>query len=219
MFLMSTSFGTDAATEVRQGTAAIDAAVRSGVRQLVFSSVAHADRATGVPHFDSKYRIEQHLAGADLSWTVLGPAKFMDNYASGRAAADIRQGRLALPLSADRPVALICAEDIAGMAALAFTQAERFAGVRVDIAGDEATPAEQAAAFSAALGRPVEFRPVPDERARSYGDDLAAMFRYFDRVGLDVDTAALRDAYPEVGWHTLAGWLATRDWSNPAAPR
>jgi uncharacterized protein YbjT (DUF2867 family) len=109
MFLMSTPFGTDVGAEVRQGTAAIDAAVRAGVRHLVFSSVAHADRSTGVPHFDSKYAIERHLAGADLRWTVLGPAKFLDNYAGGWAASLLRQGRLALPLSADRRIALICA--------------------------------------------------------------------------------------------------------------
>ncbi|MGY0233805.1 NmrA/HSCARG family protein [Longispora urticae] len=214
LFLMSTPFGTDPATEVRQGRAAVDAAVRAGVGQLVFSSVAHADRATGVPHFDSKYQVERHLAGTDLNWTVLGPGKFMDNYAGGWSAGLLRHGRLALPLSADRSVALVCAADIAGMAALAFAEPDRLARVRVDIAGDERTPLEQAGTFARAVGRPVTFERVPDEIARGYGEDLAAMFAYFDTVGLDVDPAALRTAYPEVGWHTFDDWVAAQDWSH-----
>ncbi|WP_246842799.1 NmrA/HSCARG family protein [Allokutzneria sp. NRRL B-24872] len=204
MFLMSTPFGTDAATEIQQGIAAIDAAVRAEVQHVVFSSVAHADRRTGVPHFDSKWEIERYLARAGLAWTVLGPAKFMDNYATGWAASLLREGRLVLPLSADRSIALVCAADIAGMAALALAQPERFAGVRIDIAGDQCTPAEQAASFAAVLGRPVAFERV---QAQGYGDDLAAMFEYFDTVGLDVDTAALRAEYPEVGWRTFDQWL------------
>jgi len=217
VFLMSTPFGTDAATEVRQGAAVIDAATRSGVEQVVFSSVAHADRATGVPHFDSKFEIERHLAGTDLAWTVLGPAKFMDNYGGGHAAALLGQGRLALPLSADRSVALIAAADIAAMAALALADPDRMSGVRVDIAGDERTPVQQAETFAAVLGRPVRFDRVPHEQALRYGADLAAMFAYFDQVGLDVDTAALHETYPEVGWHTFDQWVAGHDWS--AVPR
>jgi len=55
VFLMGTPFATDVDTELKQGVTAVDAAVTAGVPHLVFSSVAHADRATGVPHFDSKH--------------------------------------------------------------------------------------------------------------------------------------------------------------------
>jgi hypothetical protein len=96
------------------------------------------------------------------------------------------------------------------MAAMALADPDRFAGVRLDIAGEETTPAAQAEALSAAAGHPVVFHRVPDGQARGYGDDLAAMFRYFDRVGLDVDTETLRRDYPEVGWHTFPDWLAGR---------
>jgi hypothetical protein len=99
------------------------------------------------------------------------------------------------------------------MAALALTEPDRLAGRRVDIAGDQRTPVEQAEAFSVAVGHPVIFEQVPEERSRAHGEDLHAMFRYFDTVGLDVDTAALRREFPEVHWHTLEQWLASRDWS------
>lgn len=208
VFLMSTPFGTDVDTEIRQGVAAVDAAVRAGVPHVVFSSVAHADRATGVPHFDSKYAIERHLAAAGPDWTVIGPAKFLDNFAGGWAAAQLDQGALALPLSPGRNLAVVCARDIAGMALLALTEPERLRGRRVDIAGEVLTPLDMAARFTAVVGRPVAYRQVPDDIARAYGADLHAMFRYFDTVGLDVDAAALRREFPEVGWHTMADWLA-----------
>ena len=32
------------------------------------------------------------------------------------------------------------------------------------------------------------------------------MFEWFDRIGYDVDIAALRAAFPEVGWQSFADW-------------
>jgi uncharacterized protein YbjT (DUF2867 family) len=53
------SGGTDA--ETRQSIAAADVAKAAGVH-LVFTSVGNANRQTGIPHFDSKYEVEKHIA-------------------------------------------------------------------------------------------------------------------------------------------------------------
>lgn len=45
--------------EVRQGINMADAALAAGVGHLVYTSVGCADRRTGVPHFDTKFEIEQ----------------------------------------------------------------------------------------------------------------------------------------------------------------
>ncbi|MGO4425957.1 NmrA family NAD(P)-binding protein, partial [Streptomyces sp. MCAF7] len=47
LFAMSTPFGSDLSAEIRQGTALLDAAVAVGVRHIVFTSAANADRSTG----------------------------------------------------------------------------------------------------------------------------------------------------------------------------
>jgi uncharacterized protein YbjT (DUF2867 family) len=47
--------------ERRQGIVAADAAKTAGVH-LVFTSVCSANRQTGIPHFDSKYEVEKHIA-------------------------------------------------------------------------------------------------------------------------------------------------------------
>ena len=68
LFAMTTPFGgTDA--ETRQGVAAAAAAKAAGVH-LVFTSVGSANRQTGIPHFDSKYEIEKHIARVGVRATI-----------------------------------------------------------------------------------------------------------------------------------------------------
>jgi len=54
---MTTPFEAGPTAETRQGISAANAAAAAGVH-LVFTSVGSANRQTGVPHFDSKYRVE-----------------------------------------------------------------------------------------------------------------------------------------------------------------
>jgi len=43
--------------EVEQGKNFVDAAKKAGVKHLTFTSVCDADKATSVPHFQSKYQV------------------------------------------------------------------------------------------------------------------------------------------------------------------
>jgi uncharacterized protein YbjT (DUF2867 family) len=74
--------------EEAQGKALVDAALKNGVAHFVFSSVdrggAHSDNdPTIVPHFITKYNIEQHLfakaQNSNMTWTVFRPVAFYDN--------------------------------------------------------------------------------------------------------------------------------------------
>lgn len=218
LFAVTTPFGTDTATEVRQGRALLDAAAAARVGHIVFTSAAHADRGTGIPHYDSKDEIERHLRTTGVPWTVIAPAAFMDNFASGWTLEGLRENTFAWPMPADRPLTLIPADDIGAFAALVLQHRSAFTGRRVDIASDELTAPQIAAALSAATGRPVTHREVPLSHVRTHSDDLAEMFAYFTTTGLDVDVTGLRRAHPEVGWHTFAGWAAAQDWPALLAP-
>lgn len=79
LFLMGTMQGDNADAETRQGIAAANAAKAAGVGHLIYSSVADADKNTGIPHFDSKYRVEQHLRGLGVPYTISAPVFFMEN--------------------------------------------------------------------------------------------------------------------------------------------
>lgn len=219
LFAVTTPFGTDTATETRQGKALIDAAASADLTHVVFTSAAHADRGTGVPHYESKFLVEQHLREAGMRWTVIAPAAFTDNYTSGWTLEGLRQGSFAWPMPADTPFALIPATDIGAFAALVLQRREEFAGRRIDIASDQRTPAEMAQILTTASGRPIHHQEVPVAQVRTHSTDLAAMFDYFTTSGLDVDVAGLHRDYPEVGWHSFADWAATQDWTSLLAPQ
>src|SRR6185312_11554458 len=78
LFAMTTPFGGGTQAETRQGMSAADAAKAAGVH-LVFTSVGSANRQTGVPHFDSKYEVEKHIAKVGVRATILAPVAFMEN--------------------------------------------------------------------------------------------------------------------------------------------
>ncbi|MFE6834907.1 NmrA/HSCARG family protein [Streptomyces sp. NPDC057705] len=214
LFAVTTPFGADLATETRQGQTLVDAAAAAGLGHIVLTSAAHADRGTGVPHYESKHLVERHLREAGVPWTVIAPAAFMDNYASGWTLEGLIQDTFAWPMPAERPLTLIPATDIGAFAALALQRRDEFAGRRIDIASDERTPAEMAKILADAIGRPIGHEEVPLAYVRTRSEDLAAMFEYFTTSGLDVDVAGLRRDYPEVGWHSFTDWAAEQDWST-----
>lgn len=200
--------------EVRQGTQIADLARALGVQHFVYSSVASADRNTGLPHFESKWIIEQHLRQIGLPFTILRPVFFMDNWQYVRE--DLVGGRLPQPLSPDRRLQQIAVDDVGAVAALAFCNAGKWLGRIVELAGDELTMRETAARFGRALGREVEYVQVGwDEFERVSCEEIVRMYRWFEDVGYTVDIAALRREHD--GLKTLeqyadqAGWLRAPD--------
>ncbi|MEU9475747.1 NmrA/HSCARG family protein [Streptomyces sp. NPDC048191] len=212
LFAVTTPFGTDTTTETRQGRTLVDAAAAARLGHVVLTSAAHADRGTGIPHYESKHLIERHLRASGVPWTVIAPAAFMDNHTDGWTLAGLREGVFGWPMPAGRPFALIPAADIGAFAALAFGRRSAFVGRRVDIASDTCTPEQMAATLTTVTRRPITHHEVALDIVRTHSTDLAAMFAYFTTTGLDVDTAALRRAHPEIGWHTFSAWAAAQDW-------
>src|SRR5689334_10638749 len=112
LFAMTTpSGGTD--SETRQGVAAADAAKAAGVH-LVFTSVGSANRQTGVPHFDSKYEVEKHIAKVGVRATILAPVFFMENLYFIKE--QLAKGMYASALSPIRALAQVAVADIGAVA-------------------------------------------------------------------------------------------------------
>ncbi|MEU4740398.1 NmrA/HSCARG family protein [Actinosynnema sp. NPDC023658] len=212
VFAVTTPFGSDTDTEVRHGTALVDAA--RNVDHIVFTSASNADRSTGIPHFDSKQRIEEHLVAAGPRWTILGPAAFVDDKFGEWTLQGLREGTLHLPLPSDRALHLIAVRDIADVAVLALEQPDRFAGRRLDLAGEALTPTGMADALTAAIGHPIRHHCPPLEAVARYSTDLAAMFRYFSEVGTDIDLHRLHADLPEITWHRYADFVRDLPWPD-----
>lgn len=201
--------------EVRQGRAVADAAAAVGVEHVVYSSVGGADRASGVPHFESKWAVERHLRSLPVASTVLRPTFFMDNFAGH--PPEVVDGtivvRLALP-PATR-VQMIAVEDIAAVAAAAFADPARHAGTTVELAGDELSGPEMAAAFGAAAGMPARFEELPLDAVATnpgipFAPEIALMFEWFVTDGYQADLAALRRENP--GLRSFGEWIRASGW-------
>jgi len=194
------------AGEVHQGRTLIDAAVAAGVGHFVYSSVGGAERVRGIPHFDTKWEIEQHLRSTGMTWTILRPTTFTSVFTMRGAGVGLSM--MAAVLGDDRPLQMIAVADIGEFARIALEQPERFAGQAVEIAGDELTVPETVRALRAA-GRRVRYTRLPRPLLRLMGKEARMLF-WFGESGYAADIPALRRIHP--GLLTLDGWLA-RDMS------
>jgi uncharacterized protein YbjT (DUF2867 family) len=79
VFAAGSPHGAGPAGETRHGINIAEAAVAAGVRHLVFSSGAGAERPTGVAVLDSKYAVEQRIRELGLRHAILAPVYFMQN--------------------------------------------------------------------------------------------------------------------------------------------
>jgi hypothetical protein len=91
---------------------------------------------------------------------------------------------------------------IAAAAALILAGPTPFTGRRIELASDAPTPAQMSQALTGAMNHPVRFREVP---VPSH-PDMAAMWQFLRGAGYQADIAALRRAYPTVGWTTFTAW-------------
>jgi uncharacterized protein YbjT (DUF2867 family) len=211
LFAMTTPSGGGTEAEVRQGVAAANAAKAAGVH-LVFTSVGSANRQTGVPHFDSKYDVEKHIATIGVRATILAPVYFMENLFFGRE--QLAKGIYAATLPQTRTIAQVAVADIGAVAVRVLEDAGRFTGKRFDLAGDELTGNDIVAILSRVVGRPFSYYQVPLEVIRQrMGEDGARMYEWLDRVGYTVDRAALRREFPDVNFHDFESWAKTQDWN------
>src|SRR6266576_3813500 len=218
VFAMSTPYERGADTETREGINILRAASTVGVTHLVYTSVAGADRASGIPHFNSKFEVEKEIRRSGVPFTIVAPVFFMENFLADWLAAGIAKGSIAMALPATRRLQQVAVADIAQFTALVIERRERFLGKRIDIASDELTGATAPAAISEASGRHIEYTALPIDAVRQWNDDLARMFEWFDRVGYDADVVGLRWLYPEVDWHRFSNWAREQDWSARAVP-
>jgi uncharacterized protein YbjT (DUF2867 family) len=212
VFAMSTWVEEGMEAEVRQGTMLADAAKQAGITHYVYTSVGSAHRNTGIPHFDSKWKVEQHIRQIGLPATILRPVWFMENFTT--IAKPSAEGVLMLPMKSARKLAMVALKDIGEFGAAAFLRPNDFLGQAIDLAGDELTMPETAAQLTHAMGRPIRFQEFPMEQAEAaMGHDLTTMFRWFNEVGYAIDLPALKQKF-QMPLTTFAKWIKTVDWTK-----
>ena len=214
VFAVQNSWEAGVEREEEQGKRLAELARKAGVRHYVYSSVASAQRKTGIPHFDNKWRIEETVRMLRFpSHVVLRPVFFMENLLSGSSREGIDNGVVAIALQPETRLQLIAVRDIGRYGALAFEKHDELAGRAIDIAGDVKTGPEMAEVLARVTGRPMHFVPVPIERVRKSNEDYATMLEWFDRVGYDADIEgnAKTHGIPPT---TFEEWARTVRWAK-----
>ena len=203
-FAVQNTWTAGVAGEEAQGHRFAQAARAAGVQHYVYTSVASADRQTGIPHFENKFRVENTVRSlAFPSYTILRPVFFMSNLPSPWF---LNGDKLVSAMQPDTVLQMIDVADIGAYGALAFTD-PRFKNLEIDIAGDQATMTQTAATLTKALGRRIEYMQIPISEVRKNSEDFALMLEWFERVGYDVDIAANAKEYG-VKPTTLGEWAS-----------
>ncbi|MDX2151971.1 MAG: NmrA/HSCARG family protein [Bryobacteraceae bacterium] len=206
VFAVTTPFGPGLESEVRQGYNLAEVAKKAGVSHFVFASVGAADRNTGIPHFETKWKVEQRIQELALPATILRPVFFMENFLNF-SRPDFEKGVLALPAPADKPMPMVAVEDIGRFAAAAFAAPGDFIGKVFELAGDEPSPAGAAAIIERVAGKPLTYHALPASVVPD--EDLRLMFEWFYEHGFNVDIAALNRIIP---MRRFEEWAAAQKW-------
>jgi uncharacterized protein YbjT (DUF2867 family) len=212
-YLMGSPFEGGVEAETKQGIRLADAAKEANIGHLVYGSVASADQNTLIPHFDSKYAVEQHIKNIAIPYTISAPVYFMDNAIAPWSIDGLKQGKIAGAMPADKLLQQISVQNIGEFVASIINRRETVFGQRFDIAGDELTGNEAAAILSEKMKHTIQFVSFPASVLKEQDADMGAMFEWFDKTGYDVNIADLHKSFPDVDWQDYAVWVESQNWS------
>ena len=193
--------------EEEQGKRFAKVARDKGVQHFVYSSVGSAERKTGIPHFENKFRVEQTIKQLGFpSHVILRPVFFMENLPSPWF---LNGDKLVTALKPETKLQMVAVEDIGKFSAKAFTEAPKFKGVELEYAGDAVTMPEAAAALSEMTGKTVTYQQIPISAVRANSEDFALMLEWFDAVGYSADIPSLESRWG-IKPLTLKQWVRTQ---------
>jgi len=202
VFFLVQAFEQGAKSEIKQAKSIVDLLCEKGVHHLVYSSVMGADLQTGVPHFDSKYIIEKYIHLKGISYTVLRPASFNENYLNPEVLKRIKKGKLVMPLNKNVVQQLISTEDVGKIASQVIQNNTKYKNKTISLATDEKSMTEQVKCLSNGLEMEITYQKLPGILALLFmGYDLFKMFNYMNKhnFALVDDITSLKKEFKGLG--------------------
>ena len=181
--------------EAKQGIMVANAAKDAGVSHFVYSSVAGAERHSGVPHFESKWRVEQHIASIGLNATIIRPVLFMDNFATFKFRI-VMLAMLRTFVPENRKTQMVAARDIGMLVATAFAEPERYVGRAIELAGDAVTRGKLVRSLRRHGIRPAASLKVPGWMRGQVPEEYQLMMRWIATEGFQADIRQIKTEFP-----------------------
>lgn len=168
--------------EILEGKRFIDAIKPENETHLVYASVLGSDLDTAVPHFESKFELENYIKSKNLNYSILRPASFYENHLFPRVANDIKKGKYISPLNKMCNQQMIGVDDIGKIAATVISNKEKYNNKTISIATDEWQIGKIPQVFSETINKPVSYKKLPGFITRlAMGKDLSKMFKYMNQ--------------------------------------
>lgn len=213
VFSMTTPFEEGPEKETAQGKAMVDAADKAGVQHFVYNSVSDADMNTGIPHFDSKYLVEEYIRESGIPYTIVAPVYFMDNLVSPWTMETVKTGNISLAMPNNRILQQIAVTDIAQIVASVISRRDDFIGKRINVASDELTGDQMVEVLQQVTGKEFQFEGFSPNVVRENSEDLALMFEWFDKKGYSANIEKLKKEFPEVTLTSFEAFAKSIDWT------
>jgi uncharacterized protein YbjT (DUF2867 family) len=174
--------------EAEMGLSMVRAARSAGVRKFVFSGVIHPP-ITALTNHTAKLPVEEALCESGMVFTILQPARFMQNLRW--AFADVlTEGKLKVPYSVTSKMCWVDYRDVAEVAARALTGDELARGTFELCAPGLLDTNETAELVAAVVNRQVIAEELPQAAFASQRfkgpmrDGMLRMLAYYDKYGL-----------------------------------
>ena len=197
------------AREVEQGKHLVDAAAAAGVAHYVFPSLALSDQKTGIPYFEAKVAIEDHLRASGLPATILRPALFMEDLVETKYAPPMWWGTVRRTVGADKRLYWIAVDDLGKIAARVFADPARYVGQALTLAGDWKSIGEAREIFRRVRGKAPLAIPAPLWLIRTVVNaDLVPMWQWLGTNPIVADLAPAREVLPDIA--DMETWLRRR---------
>ncbi len=192
--------------EIQMGLNAIRAATMAGVKKVVYMSVPHPEGSDAVPHFKNKVLIEKKLQDSGMAYTILRCNNFYQNDLWGQAAI-MAYGTYPQPIG-NIGLNRVDARDVAD-AAINALMSDEFDNQEFAINGPDVLTGEScAAAFSEALGRPINYagddleswaKQSQHMMAAWMVSDFKVMYEFFQAKGLQATAEELEAQKAVIG--------------------
>ena len=193
------SFENGVDKEMNQGIALADLGKEINIKHFLYSSVFAANLNTGVPHMDSKFKIENHIRQIGLPFTILRPTSLYENFLIPQVKKGILKGKLVQPINRNTVQQYIASEDIGKAAAKIFQNNDNYLGKTIPLATEQLTMQEVADIFSKVLKKKIVYKKLPAFITKLFmGNSLFKMFKWMNEKSVFSieDVALTRKEFP-----------------------
>jgi len=141
--------------ETKQGVNLVDAAKEAGVKHFVWSTLDNGDPS--VPHWVSKWRVDEHLKASGVPRTSLYTAFYLENVTSFVKPSKVGEDTYLLPISIlpDEPIFTYPARDTGAWVVAALNDPDRWINKDLRVVTEWLTTRQMAETMSKVTGKTV----------------------------------------------------------------